>query len=626
MKIVFGWHLDGQTFPEIPDGGACAVDAAVAGPLEFLDLLETRLGLNSPSVAPALRIAQYLSRLRALDDGERFYSRSLAADGWATARLLLGWRDELVAAGWSPGSTSWQSPRLASFAKVETEQDTLLAPGPADRVRSIAACLADASPVDELTLVDDVRPLPLVWRRLIAALGHAGAKIDCATLEPGAQDDDLALVQALLATGKRARLTGDQSFAFVECDNELVAADIAAEWLTASPDTNNDLAIVRQGDGTILDAACRRLGLPRPGGSWRSPYRGALQSLPLAFETAWQPLDAARLLEMLVMPGSPVPHQVGRCFAEVLRAYPGSGGTDWQAAWPRAIERWREKLHTDGLDEAEIDKAIGKSMAEWRGWLEPDRFSRTAGIPARDADAICRKVQLWAQRRAAASADTVYRQTSSTAGALANTIAASGIDPIPKPQLDRMIDAVIADGVARPGTVAESASWTTVDGPEQIWRHVPAVLWWGFSDPEASAPRPPWNDAEKAELVAAGTDLLSPGDSIARDLGAQRRAILGATRRILLVKPKLTAAEPAAAHPLWHEIATMHGLEKVIVDGRSLRRRPRISLCARATGSRCRLKPVRFPGRFATGRWRGTGSAPATRNRPPAWKACSAVH
>ena len=59
--------------------------------------------------------------------------------------------------------------------------------------------------------------------------------------------------------------------------------------------------------------------------------------------------------------------------------------------------------------------------------------------------------------------NAIYIQTATAAAALADTIAASGVDPISKPQLDRMIDAVIAEGIARPDTIAEAASWTTVD-------------------------------------------------------------------------------------------------------------------------------------------------------------------
>ena len=582
MRIVFGWHLDGPTCPETPDGGPFAVDAVVAGPLQLLDLLETRLGLNGPRSAAVLRIAQYFARLRAIDDGGCFFSRSLAADGWATARLLLSWRDELVAAGWSPTQASWAGERLAGMARCETREQLPLAPGLPDRARSILPHLSGASPVGDLALADDPQRLPLVWRRLIETLAAAGANVVRVRARPGAQANDLAAVQAMLADGEHRNLNGDGSFSVVRCDDELVAGDIAAEWLAASPDANGDVAIIRQGDATILDGACRRLGLARPGGSKTSPFRGALQALPLAFETAWQPLDAERMLELLVMGGSPVPYRTGRHFADVLRDFPGTGGARWQEAWRDAEEQLREERSDESADASERSASVRRTLADWREWLEPERFRRDSGTTATAADAVCRKVQRWALRRASASADSIYLDTANAAATLARTIAASGLDSISKPQLDRMIDAVVAEGISRPGTSAEAAPWTTVDDPAQIWNAVPSVLWWGFSDPGTDAPRTPWNAAEQAELAAAGVALTSTGAAISRHLDAQRRAILNATERVLLVTPAMAAGEGAATHPVWHELASLEGLHEAVIDGRSLRRAAQVSLGGRA--------------------------------------------
>ena len=307
MHVVFGWHLDGPTFPETPDGSDFALDGVVVGPLGLLDILETRLGLNGPGTPAALRIAQYLARLRSIDDGNQFYSGSRAADEWSTARLVLSWRDELVSTGWSPKAASWQSPRLDTLARVEAVKDLPLESGLPDRVRSVAAKVKDAGTVEKLTLVDAPESLPLVWRELFDALAESGAEITRPTSRPRAARSDLTRVQAVLSGEPSEPLSGDGSFCIVQTDDELVAANIAAEWLAAAPSENDDLVIIRQGDSTVFDAACRWLGLPRPGGSEKSPFRGALQVLSLAFETAWAPLDAARLLELLVMRGSPIP-------------------------------------------------------------------------------------------------------------------------------------------------------------------------------------------------------------------------------------------------------------------------------------------------------------------------------
>ena len=575
--IVFGWHLDGPSFPETPSGQAYVIDEAVVGPLGLLNLLEANLGINGPGAPAALRIAQYWARLRAIDDGDQFFSPSLEADGWATARLLLTWRDELVAAGWVSDAASWHSERLASIARAEARQEILLSSGISDRARSLLRCVSSRQ-IERLTLVDNPEQFPLVWRQLIDTLAAAGTEVVRHAVIGDVGKGDLGTIQSLFSGGPGGYLAGDGSLAIVRCDDELLAADITAEWLAANPEGNANVVIIRQGDATVLDAACHRLGLPKPGGSEKSPFRGALQALPLAFETTWEPLDAGRLLELLVMSGSPIPYRVGRRFANVLRDFPGSGGARWQAAWELAAELARERHSGEEFDDAELAKKAESSIGEWRKWLEPARFARHAGMPAQGADSICRRVQSWALRRAEGTGDPVYRQTANAAAGLAETISASGLDPISKPQIDRMIDAVIAEGIARPGSITEAAPWTTVDQSSQVWGQSPAIVWWGFTDPGLGNGDWPWTEAEQAELRSAGMALQTPEDVIALHVNAQRRAILNATDRALLVMPTATAAEPARSHPIWHEIATLEGVDRVVIDGRSLRQVTSISL------------------------------------------------
>ena len=322
-----------------------------------------------------------MARLGAIDDGDRFFSGSFDADAWATARLLLSWRDELTSAGWSPGTRSWRIERLAVLARGDDVEAPALAPWLPDRARSILDHVRGANPIDRLTLVDDPERLPFVWRRLIDALADSGTDVARAAAEPGLTSGDLAAVQGLILQGKPGTLQGDATISVVRYDNALATGEIAAEWLAASREANADVVIVRQGNGTILDAACHRLGLPKPGGTERSPFRGALQSLPLAFETAWQPLDAERVLELLAMHGSPIPYRIGRHFADVLRDFPGTGGARWRDAWDAAVDRLRRDLADDGLDTVQLTKQIRKSVTEWKEWLELERrISKISGV------------------------------------------------------------------------------------------------------------------------------------------------------------------------------------------------------------------------------------------------------
>ncbi len=615
MRVVFGWHLDGPTFPETADGALYSLNSAVVGPMGMVDLIETSLGLDGPKVTPALRIAQYHARLRTVEDGARFYSGSLTADGWATSRLLLGWRDSLIAGGWNPGASSWTSDRLTTLADVEELGEPRMASRPSDRLRIILHRLEAPSPIDSLTVIDPFDLLPPAWTQLFDALESAGTTVEIVECPPQAADSDLALLQERLLSGSRAQLTGDDSFVIVRSDDEWLAAEIAAGWLGANPDANDDLVIIRQGDSTVLDEACHRLGLPRPGGSERSRWRGAIQVLSLAFETAWAPLNAGRLLELLVMAGSPIRPSIGHLFAKALRDAPGIGGPTWLDAWETAKDRYGAALDDGERDAAAIEKALAEEEVHWRTWLEPKRFDREAGIPADKADEICRRVQTWALRRAAGTEDSIYQVAAQMATASAEVISTSGLERITKAQIDRMIDAVLADGVQMPGNVAEAAPWSPVDRPSQIWGPVGSVLWWGFMDPSTYVSALPWSVDECQEFEASGCQLESPGALLALETAAWRRAILNARERVVCVVPSTVAGEAMPPHPLWHEIREMVETGGRIIEGRALLGSPELVLGGRGR-DQIAVDPMILPSPRRT--WHVDGERIAVRERESA--------
>jgi ATP-dependent helicase/nuclease subunit B len=140
MHLIFGWELDGGSCPETPEPRGC-LGAAVVGPLGLVDVLERWLGLGGPETPTALRVAQQLARLQALPTAEAFFARSLEVDGWATARELLRWRDELIAGGWQGETVPDGGPRLDALTAVEAS-GLLLAPGLADRAAAIVRVLS----------------------------------------------------------------------------------------------------------------------------------------------------------------------------------------------------------------------------------------------------------------------------------------------------------------------------------------------------------------------------------------------------------------------------------------------------------------------------------------------------
>lgn len=562
MDAAFGWHLDGPAYPAPACGGDAGLNTPVVGPQGLLSLLETRLGLGGPPSAPAVRIAQYHARLASIDDGSRFFSVSFRRDGWATARTLLSWRDSLFLAGWDGGAISDGGGRLDDFAALEAS-GLPLAPSIGERLTQVLNALAEGglARVERLRLVTQTALLPARWVMLIEALRMQGAVIEESVPSPSCNDGDLAAFQRALAGEASAPLAGDGSVVLLDAATEFEAADVVAAWLAADENDggrNGDVVMLRGEGGGLLDAACGAHGLARPGLGARSPWRGALQVLPLYFETLWEPLDASRYLEFLSLSALPLPRFVARIFAGAFRGEPGIGGPAWQQAWKKARDEQAKRLaEASGggeVTEAELDRA---SQA-WEGWLMPRRFDPDQGIPAAQVRTICQRLAQWAAGRGqAAAGDAIFSVAAAQAAALAEAIMAAGLETITRVQLGRMLDAVTGDGAVIPGGDAEAAPWTVLREPGTLWGPAGTVIWWGFVGSGLCVPASPWTAAEQSALEAAGVALDPPDHAVLRDAAAWRNPALLARSRLILVVPRARNGESTITHPLWHEIRAL---------------------------------------------------------------------
>ena len=526
MRIIFGWHLDGASYPEIAapehDGlKQASLGSVVCGPAGLIGWLETRLGLGLPPVSSALRIAHWLRKMSGIDDDKKSWSASAKADGWATARLLLGWRDTLVEAGWDGRTIGLR--RLDELADLEAA-DPVLPSGPADRLRAVIAALAveDKPPLSAITLQTPMAVLPPAWRQLLEALDKLGVTIIDAPAAP------LSSASIIALTAK----------------SESQAAEAVAGWLAAHALDNRDadgLVLLVADGAPVLDEACHHLGLPRPGGGGSSPWRAVRQFLPIALSTAFRPFDPARLVELLLLPISPVPRGVANILVSALTEEPGIG------------PRWAGALK----------EAAGPSAERtgWEGWLKPARFDAETGIPAEEIIALCRRYQAWAhyriewgQTNAPPPGDTLLPMAAAEAAALAETVESSGLALIPRRQLERMLDSVVADGIALPDGGAEAAPWSVIDHPGRLWAGANTIIWHGFTATSAGLPAlPPWQAGERKALADRGCLLDDPALALQRTVAAWRAPVSHA-RRLVLVMPETTAGVPIQPHPLWHEL------------------------------------------------------------------------
>lgn len=96
MIVRFGLELDRL----LADISQTRLGYVTTGPVTFLSILETQLGLVASTKPPATRLVQYRACLKHFDSPKRFYHASFQIDDLSVARTLLNWRDEWYMAGW----------------------------------------------------------------------------------------------------------------------------------------------------------------------------------------------------------------------------------------------------------------------------------------------------------------------------------------------------------------------------------------------------------------------------------------------------------------------------------------------------------------------------------------------
>jgi hypothetical protein len=274
---------------------------------------------------------------------------------------------------------------------------------------------------------------------------------------------DLGRVQARLRGEAGKPLSGDGSITLLAAETEFTAADLVADWLAGGDEGDAGLVAVLDGSTVLLNEALASRGLPRFGHRPPSALRGALQVLPLAFATRWAPFDPFRLLDLLMLPDTPIPRAVGRILARALTEAPGRGGRVWNEAIAEAKQARRERIAArDGLDGKALAHKAEADAARWLPWLGADLVDPAIGIAQAEASAICARVAAWAAPR---SVDEPAMAALAAASRVGEAIAASGLASLPRLLLERLLADATGDGADHPDAVAEAAPWSHVIHP-----------------------------------------------------------------------------------------------------------------------------------------------------------------
>jgi ATP-dependent helicase/nuclease subunit B len=560
MHIIFGCELDSASFPDALGHEAACEGTAVLGPLRLTGVLETSLGLSGVRDPQAVRIGQYLKRLREIDDGRRFYSQSLQADAWSVAKQLLAWRDDLVTAGWQGIVPREASPRLQDMAAVERLHHLELAPGLGDRLNDVFNALQVGRKLDLrlIQMVERLSSLPQRWGTILNTLSQHGVRVEVVeNAAHGVADqgaNDLSVLRQACRGGKPEpwSFRGDGSLAIVRGANEFEVSEVIASWLEIHRDLSEVLII--RGDGSVvLDDVLHSHNLPGLGSNSRSRWRTALQVLPLVLANHWEPIDPQRLLEILTLPKSPIPRWAARYFEKAHRDHPGVGGPKWQKAWESVLADNRAKS-SGQADDTSPQGSVEAFRNNLRFWLGEERYDPQEGMPAEVIRGICAKVANWASVRGGAEKDDLLITSASLANAVGDSVAVTGLDKISLPQLNRILDSVVGEGLENPAGFTQAAPWSQVESPGQVWGPVATVIWWNFTSSGVDQKRIPWTLAEREALGSVGVNLEDTRRARVREAGYWQRPALWAAKKLVLAVPETIKGEVVVPHPFWDEI------------------------------------------------------------------------
>ena len=539
MIITFGLRLDGEHGWRPAD----RLGMPICGPLGLLNLLETRLGLLRADCAHAQRVTQYRECLKQVDTGDRFYHASFGIDPIGTSASLLSWRDAWYLHGWNGESPPAAGVRITDMAAVEAVSRELLFPSIGERLARVAEFLDRQQPkIESIELVDPIDAFPKRWREVLAKLPVRSVRAYAPSADPGTLLGRLQI--ALKAAhdgekrGEKIPWSDDGSLRVVRGETGLVAARWVAHEF-AGP--QQGAAIVAEQSRFLLDATLDAADVARQGFQDASPLAPALQVLPLALATVWEPLDVYALLQFLSHPIGPVPGYARRRLAEVVAQYPGIGGPRWREAVEEIVRR-----HPDRA--ADVRKALSF-------WVEHTRFVPEQGAPISALLERTRAIRDYFGARLAdqdanrsAAAATGLTQAGAVAAAL-ETLVAHGESSIAPAELEALVAQCTSQGAPNFAMHAQVGRVPSVSDPGALVEPFDRVVWWQMGAP-ALPGHYPWSVGEIASLAVAGVELPPLADVLKRRGDDWLRPVLNARRQLVLVLPP----HAEEMHPLWQEI------------------------------------------------------------------------
>jgi len=514
------------------------INVVRGGPETLLRWLELQFGLPVPDSHKASHVTEYAAALDSLKDS--VVSGSLKTDRWATAAELLARRDELLLSGWKPEDSD-SLPDVVRDLSIAARNHSFIFLSVADRIKRILKAL-DAGqllPIHQCVLIDPPAVWPATWQLVLARLTIAAAKQTPPAARPGTA---LHVAQTVLRCGQMQAIKFDASFRHVQTLSETAAVEFVAAVLAKTPEELAQTVIVCEDDAVALrlDACLSRVGLPTMGVSTFSKAHPVLQVLPLSLTLCREPVNPQSLLDFLSLPVSPIPRRAASQLAKALAQEPGLGS-----------RRWEEAM--EDLCSTENDPE-GKLRVRLECWLFCERIPAGVAIPSETIRARCSLVAQWAAGRAAAESKEPQQNlqliqamqiAAAQASLLGELAECQGAD-LTEPQLSRLLEEALANGVEVTGFAEADGSAIRVRSLSEVDQPYNRLIWLGLATGDASACR--WSADQLTQLRDGDVNL----DDGSKALSALRSA--EATGFCQIAQSFLAVSLPGDIESRWHPV------------------------------------------------------------------------
>ena len=300
MNILFHPSFDKGYYWD-QDKRTDTLGTKVVGMAGLLDHLSLHNGLSGIFPSDGERAAAYLSSLEQCAEGSRI-EKSFENDRLGVAKCLLGWRDLLIMAGWTPDKCGTeQTPKLQLLARIEGFWQARLK-GTSDRWLELARRSNSQSLLredDHITCTCAKEQLPLLVQKVLEACG-AGFAI---------YPEDVRIP--------------DNMKVKVLHYNDLL--DVYRQ--VASGKLNEGVLINR--DNVSLNHTLFAWGKPLVDATIQNSNPLSLQLFKLALSVFSRPLNIQNLLSYFQLPVGPVPRRLRMALANILVSDGGFGEIDW---------------------------------------------------------------------------------------------------------------------------------------------------------------------------------------------------------------------------------------------------------------------------------------------------------